>query len=226
MPSASAVSRQPDAAGGRRVRTMSPARARRPCIALGTRQRYTAPVAARLHRVDREDLIAGRDQRRGPTDRGQFRCRPAPARRPHPGSEPSRRARAPGDPGHPSGNRAAQRDGRVRPAPPHRDDLQPVVADEQHHRISALRRHDQQPAGDSSDLMDSAHANVRRARHPISGSITRPQAGARSDPRTQQRSRGRECSPAAATWHRVCRRALASGRSFGTGYRCRAGRAA
>jgi hypothetical protein len=73
--------------------------------------------------------------------------------------------------------------------------FRPVVADEQHCGLRSATGRCQQPAEDSSALMDQCSRHDRAGTTPHQPFISRPQAGARSNPRTQHRSRRRECSP-------------------------------
>ena len=83
--------------------------------------------------------------------------------------------------------------------------LGPVVADEQQPSPPSIADTMSAVAcgRTTSDLMDKCSRHDRRARHPISGLVSRPPAGARSDIGLQA-SRSTECSPASGYRTRVC----------------------
>ena len=70
------------------------------------------------------------------------------------------------------------------------------LTDEQHSGLRSASDQNQQPAEDYSALMDQCSRQYSAGTTPHQPFVSRPRAGARSDPRTQHRSRRRECSPA------------------------------
>ena len=166
-------------------------------VALRTRHTVALPETRDLQRVDRVDPVAGRDQRLHP--RATVGLDPhhhcgRPSRRSCQAPRRSSRATAPSPP-RPQAAWPKPPDP-SRPAPRHRDAPRPSHLRRTAHPLPPLTPRTPSAARGStaSDLMNECSRRTQRARHPISGLVSRPPAGARSLLRTT--TSRRECSPA------------------------------